>query len=121
MDFFVDFTLDESFTEKVKSRGRDEFTYASFSEGEKKRLDIAILFAWRHVAKLKNSVNCNILFLDEILDGSVDETGLDSLFDIIEEESQHSNVFVISHNEKFKDKFDNIIQIVKVGDFSTVQ
>ena len=121
MEFYVDFNLDESFSEVVRSRCRDEFTYSSFSEGEKKRLDIAILFAWRQIAKMKNSINCNILFLDEILDGSVDESGLDAVFQIIEEEAKTSNVFVISHNEKFKSKFDNIISITKRGDFSVIQ
>lgn len=118
---FIDFNLDESFTEVIKSRYRDEFTYNSFSEGEKKRIDVAILFAWRQVAKMKNSVNCNILFLDEILDGALDEDGIDSVFQIIEEESKHTNVFVISHNEHFKDKFSNVINIEKIGDFSVVQ
>lgn len=118
---FIDFNLDESFTEVIRSRYRDEFSYTSFSEGEKKRIDVAILFAWRQIAKMKNSVNCNILFLDEILDGALDEDGIDSVFQIIEEESKQSNVFIISHNEHFKDKFSNVINILKVGDFSVVQ
>lgn len=121
MEFFVEFTLDENFNELVRSRCRDEFSYASFSEGEKKRIDIAILFAWRQVARMKNSVNCNILFLDEILDGSLDSDGMDAVFKIIEDESKQSNVFVISHNDHFKDQFTNVITIKKIGDFSVVQ
>lgn len=121
MEFFVDFTLDENFNEVVRSRCRDEFTYNLFSEGEKKRIDIAILFAWRQIAKMKNSVNCNILFLDEILDGALDADGLDAVFKIIEEESKHSNVFVISHNDHFKDQFSTVVSIKKIGDFSVIQ
>lgn len=120
MEFYVDFTLDESFNEKVRSRCRDDFTYASFSEGEKKRLDIAILFAWRQIAKMKNSVNCNILFLDEILESGLDADGLDAVFQIIEEEAKTSNVFVISHADRFKEKFENVISVEKVGDFSVI-
>lgn len=120
MEFFVEFTLDENFNEIVKSRCRDEFSYASFSEGEKKRIDIAILFAWRQVARMKNSVNCNILLLDEILSGSLDVDGMDAVFKIIEEESRKSNIFVIDHSDHFKEKFDNVINIKKVGDFSVI-
>ena len=121
MEFYVDFNLDEEFNEVIRSRCRDEFTYASFSEGEKKRLDIAILFAWRQIAKMKNSVNCNILFLDEILESGLDEGGLDAVFQIIEEEAKQSNVFVISHADRFKDRFDTVVSIEKVGDFSVIQ
>lgn len=120
MEFYAEFTLDENFNELVKSRCRDEFSYESFSEGEKKRIDIAILFAWRQVARLKNSVNANILFLDEILDGSLDADGMDAVFKIIEVESKLSNIFVISHNDHFKDKFENIVTLKKVGDFSVI-
>ena len=121
MDFFVRFELDESFQEVIRSRGRDEFTYASFSEGEKRRLDLAILFTWRQIAKLKNSVNTNILFLDEILDGSLDTAGIDYFLSIMNQFGDQTNVFVISHKvHAMIERFDHVIRVEKKNDFSVM-
>lgn len=119
MDFYVKFELDESFNEVIRSRGRDEFTYESFSEGEKRRLDLAILFTWRQIAKMKNSVNTNIMILDEILDGALDAGGIDYFLSIMNQFGEHTNVFVISHRE-VADKFDHTIRVVKKNDFSVI-
>lgn len=120
MDFYVHFDLDESFQETIKSRGRDTFTYDSFSEGEKRRLDLAILFTWRQIAKMKNSVNTNIMILDEILDGALDGAGIDYFLSIMNQFGENTNVFVISHRE-ITDKFDCIIKVQKKNDFSVIQ
>lgn len=121
MDFYVKFELDESFNETIKSRNRDEFTYDSFSEGEKRRIDLAILFTWRQIAKMKNSVNTNILILDEILDGSLDTGGIDFFLSIMNQFGEHTNVFVISHKvDQMIDKFDQVIRVEKKGDFSLI-
>jgi DNA repair exonuclease SbcCD ATPase subunit len=121
MDFFVSFELDESFQEGIKSRGRDEFTYASFSEGEKRRLDLAILFTWRQIAKMKNSVNCNIMILDEILDGALDGAGIDYFLSIMNQFGEHTNVFVISHKvDQMIERFDNVVRVEKKNDFSMI-
>ena len=119
MDFFVRFELDESFQEVIKSRGRDAFTYDSFSEGEKRRLDLAILFTWRQIAKMKNSVNTNLMILDEILDGALDGAGIDYFLSIMNQFGEQTNVFVISHRE-VADKFDNVIRVEKKNDFSVL-
>lgn len=120
MNFFVDFRLDEEFTETIKSRHRDEFTYASFSEGEKRKIDLALLFAWRRIASLKNSIKTNLLILDEILDGSLDDQATDSFLDIVNSLDKDTNTFVISHKarEVLQDKFDRTLQFVKRGNFS---
>jgi DNA repair exonuclease SbcCD ATPase subunit len=121
MDFFVKFELDESFNEIIKSRFRDEFTYASFSEGEKMRIDLAILFTWRSIAKMKNSVNTNLLILDEIFDSSLDVAGTDYFLSVMDTLGENSNVFVISHKgDVLLDKFKNNIRFEKTNDFSTV-
>lgn len=121
MDFFVKFELDESFNETIKSRFRDEFTYASFSEGEKMRIDLAILFTWRQIAKMKNSVNTNLLILDEIFDSSLDVAGTDYFLTVMDQLGDSSNVFVISHKgDILLDKFKNNIRFVKHNDFSTI-
>jgi DNA repair exonuclease SbcCD ATPase subunit len=121
MDFFVKFDLDESFNEKIRSRFRDEFTYASFSEGEKMRIDLAILFTWRQIAKMKNSVNTNLLILDEIFDSSLDVAGTDYFLSVMNQLGENSNVFVISHKgDVMVDKFKNNIRFEKTNDFSTV-
>lgn len=119
MDFFVKFELDESFQEVIKSRGRDAFTYDSFSEGEKRRLDLAILFTWRQVAKMKNSVNTNLLILDEILDGALDGAGIDYFLSIMNQFGDNTNIFVISHRE-IVDKFDSVIKVQKKNDFTVI-
>jgi len=121
MDFFAKFELDESFQETIKSRGRDTFTYESFSEGEKRRLDLAILFTWRQVAKMKNSVNTNIMILDEVLDGALDAGGIDYFLSIMNQFGEHTNIFVISHKvDQMVDKFDNVIRVQKKNDFSVI-
>jgi DNA repair exonuclease SbcCD ATPase subunit len=120
MNFFVSFELDDNFTEKIKSRHRDEFTYDSFSEGEKRRIDLALLFAWRAIAQQKNSVNCNLLILDEILDGSLDDNATDAFLDILKTLNTSVRVFVISHKnpEALGDKFKNRIVFKKKNNFS---
>jgi len=120
MDFFVDFQLDEGFNETIKSRFRDAFSYSSFSEGEKARIDLALLLTWRGVSRLRNSVSTNLLIMDEVFDGSLDSEGSSSLFDILSNVIDDTNLFVISHNkaDQFQDKFDNIIKFQKVKNFS---
>lgn len=119
LEFYVNFNLDDTFNETIKSRFRDEFSYASFSEGEKMRIDLALLFTWREVAKLKNSVNTNILILDEIFDSSLDSNGTADFINILKTVTDGNNVFVISHKEDMlHDKFDNVIQFKKVKNFS---
>ena len=109
MDFFVNFKLDEEFNETIKSRFRDDFSYSSFSEGEKMRIDLALLFTWRAIAKMKNSVNTNLLILDEIFDSSLDISGTDDFLKIINTLSDN-NVFIISHKTDILiDKFKNVI------------
>ena len=121
MDFFVKFELDESFQEVIKSRNRDIFTYDSFSEGEKRRLDLAILFTWRQIAKMKNSVNTNLLLLDEILDGALDAGGIDYFLNIMNQFGEHTNVFVISHKvHQMIDRFDHVVRFEKKNDFSVI-
>ena len=119
MDFFVDFQLDENFNETIKSRFRDVFSYASFSEGEKLRIDLALLFTWRAVAKLRNSVSTNLLIMDEIMDSSLDNAGTEEFLKIINEITQDSNVFIISHKgDQLYEKFDQVIKFEKVKNFS---
>lgn len=121
MDFYIHFELDESFNEVIKSRFRDEFTYASFSEGEKMRIDLAILFTWRSIAKMKNSVNTNLLILDEIFDSSLDVSGTDYFLSIMNAPNDKSNIFVISHKgDQLFDKFHSVIRVEKKNDFSTI-
>ena len=120
MDFFVQFHLDENFNETIKSRFRDEFSYASFSEGEKMRIDLALLFTWRAVAKMKNSTNTNLLILDEIFDSSLDGTGTDDFLKILNT-FHDQNVFVISHKQDMLfDKFRSVIKFEKVKNFSRI-
>jgi len=121
MDFYVHFELNESFNEVIKSRFRDEFTYASFSEGEKMRIDLAILFTWRQIAKMKNSVNTNLLILDEIFDSSLDNSGTDYFLSVMNALGDKSNVFVISHKgDQLFDKFHSVVKFEKKNDFSTI-
>ena len=120
MDFFVNFNIDENFNETIKSRYRDVFSYANFSEGEKMRIDLALLFTWRAVAKMKNSTNTNLLILDEIFDSSLDATGTDDFLKILNTFS-NENVFVISHKQDLlMDKFRHTIKFEKVKNFSKV-
>ena len=121
MDAYIHFELDESFNEIVKSRFRDEFTYASFSEGEKMRIDLAILFTWRQIAKMKNSVNTNLLLLDEIFDSSLDTAGTDYFLNLMNSFGENSNIFVISHKgDVLFDKFRSVIRFEKRNDFSVI-
>jgi DNA repair exonuclease SbcCD ATPase subunit len=119
MDFFVQFELDENFDEKIKSRFRDEFSYGSFSEGEKMRIDLALLFTWRAVAKLRNSASTNLLIMDEVFDSSLDVTGMEEFFKILKSVGADTNVFIISHKgDQLFDKFSNIIKFEKNKNFS---
>lgn len=120
MDFFVNFELNENFEETIKSRFRDEFSYESFSEGEKTRLDLALLFAWRALAKLRNSVSTNLLIFDEILDSSLDGNGLDEFMKIVLGLTDGANVFIISHRETAVDKFTNVLKFEKHKNFSRI-
>jgi DNA repair exonuclease SbcCD ATPase subunit len=120
LDFFVNFNLDESFKETIKSRHRDEFTYNSFSEGEKQRIDMALMLTWRAVAKLKNSANTNLLILDEVFDSSLDVNGTEELMKLLHM-LDNVNLFVISHKgDILQDKFNNVIKFQKVKNFSRI-
>jgi DNA repair exonuclease SbcCD ATPase subunit len=119
MDFFVQFNIDEEFNEVIKSRHRDEFSYMNFSEGEKMRIDLALLLAWREIAKMKNSVNCNLLILDEIFDSSQDSVGTDEVLKLLNALGTKTNVFVISHKaDQIVDKFSNTMGFEKKNNFS---
>ena len=121
MNFFVSFNLDENFNEEIKSRYRDDFTYDSFSEGEKMRIDLALLFTWRAIAKLKNSVNTNLLILDEVFDSSLDGEGTDEFMKIVNEQGSSTNVFVISHKgDTLYDKFRVHMRFEKRKNFSVI-
>jgi len=120
MEFYVNFTLDENFEEQIKSRYRDVFSYDSFSEGEKARIDIALLLTWRSIAKLKNSVDTNLLILDEIFDGSLDQSGTSDLGWILRNFDDSTKVFVISHKQGLDDKFDRTISVEKVKNYSVI-
>lgn len=121
LDFFVDFHLDENFEEVIKSRGRDTFSYNSFSEGEKLRIDLAVLFAWRQIAKLRASLSTNILIMDEIFDSSLDVDGVEDLMKIMTRVTENSNVFVISHQtDRLSDHFDRTLTFTKRKGFSEI-
>jgi len=121
MDFFVHFELDESFNEVIKSRHRDEFSYASFSEGEKQRIDLALLFTWRTIAKMKNSASTNLLLLDEVFDSSLDTNGTDYVMNLLNTIGEETNVFVISHKgDQLLDKFKSVIKFRKYQNFSRI-
>ena len=121
LDFFVMFELDENFNETIKSRFRDDFSYASFSEGEKMRINLAILFTWRAIAKLRNSASTNILIMDEVLDGSLDSSGTDEFLKIISSLTQDTNTFIISHKvDQMYDKFTNVLKFEKHKNFSRI-
>lgn len=121
MDFFVSFELDEQFSETIKSRYRDDFSYSSFSEGEKQKIDLALLFTWRALAKLRNSINTNLLIMDEVFDSSLDQNSTDYLMNIIREISKDSNIIIISHKEHMNEKFNNVIRFNKNKNFSQIQ
>ena len=121
MEFYVNFSLDENFEETIKSRYRDQFSYASFSEGEKARIDIALLLTWRSIAKLKNSVDTNLLILDEIFDGSLDQQGGSDLGWILRNFDDSVSIYVISHKEQLNDKYDRTLNVEKVKNYSVVR
>jgi len=122
LDFFVLFNIDESFNETIKSRHRDDFTYPSFSEGEKQRIDLALLFTWRQIARMKNSANTNLLILDETFDSSLDADGVDNLIKILHTLKEDSNVFIISHKQDLLEgKFPARIEFVKTNNFSKIK
>lgn len=121
MDFYVQFTLDEKFDEVIKSRYRDNFSYESFSEGQKQRIDLALLFTWRQIAKMKQSTNTNLLVLDEVFDSSLDDKGTDHVMALLKDLGKDTNTFVISHKgEKLKDKFKHIIKFEERNNFSVI-
>ena len=120
MDFYISFTLDEEFTETVQSPIHEDFTYSSFSEGEKMRIDLALLFTWREVARMKNSVNTNLLIMDEVFDSSLDGMGTEEFLKIIKYVIQDANVFVISHKTGMEDRFDSVQKFEKYKGFSRI-
>ena len=121
MDFFCEFSLDEEFEEKIKSRYRDDFSYFNFSEGERLRIDVSLLLAWREIARMKNSVSCNILILDEIFDSSLDSVGMEDFMKILGGLKGESNIFVISHKSgSMNDRFENHLEFKKKGLFSVM-
>ena len=120
MDFYINFSLDEEFSETVQSPIHEDFSYSSFSEGEKMRIDLALLFTWREVARMKNSVNTNLLIMDEVFDSSLDGFGTDEFLKIIRFVIKDANIFVISHKESLFDKFENTIKFEKVKGFSRI-
>ena len=120
MDFYINFTLDEEFNETVQSPIHEDFSYASFSEGEKLRIDLALLFTWREVARMKNSVNTNLLIMDEVFDSSLDGLGTYEFIKIIKYVIQDANIFIISHKTGMDDKFDSVLRFEKVKGFSRI-
>jgi ABC-type branched-subunit amino acid transport system ATPase component len=120
MDFFVNFNIDEEFKETIKSRHRDDFSYESFSEGEKQKIDLSLLLTWRAVARMKNSVNTNLLILDETFDSSLDNKGTDSLLQILYTLPENTNVFVITHKDQLHDKFSHSLRFEKRQNFSRI-
>jgi DNA repair exonuclease SbcCD ATPase subunit len=122
MDFFVTFNIDEEFKESIKSRGRDDFTYESFSEGEKQRIDLALLFTWRTIAKMKNSINTNLLIMDEVFDSYLDNDATENVINLLNSNMfKKSNIFVISHKGTILDKFDQVIRFEKKKNFSRIK
>jgi len=118
MDFYINFHLDEEFNESIKSPIHENFSYSSFSEGEKMRVDLALLFTWREVAKVKNSVNTNLLIMDEVFDSSLDGFGTEEFLKIIKYVIKDANIFVISHKAGLEDRFESVTRFEKVKGFS---
>jgi DNA repair exonuclease SbcCD ATPase subunit len=120
-ELFVDFNLDENFNETIKSRFRDTFSFASFSEGEKMRISLSIMFTWRAIAKLRNSVSTNLLIMDETLDGPSDADGVESLIDVLHKMNNNDNIYIISHRgQQFSEKFDDHIRFEKIKNFTQI-
>lgn len=120
MDFYINLQLDEEFGEQIQSPIHEDFSYSSFSEGEKQRIDLALLFAWREVAKVKNSVNTNIMIFDEVFDSSLDGVGTDDFLKIIRFVIKDANIFVISHKSEISEKFETVIKFEKIKGFSSI-
>ena len=121
MDFFVQFELDETFNETIRSRFRDAFSYASFSEGEKMRIDLSLMFTWRAIAKLRNSASTNLLIMDEVFDSSLDSGGTEEFMKILDTLTVDTNTFVISHKgDQLFDKFHSVIKFEKHSNFSRI-
>ena len=118
MDFYINFKLDEEFNETIQSPIHEDFSYSSFSEGEKMRIDLALLFTWREVARFKNSVNTNLLIMDEVFDSSLDGFGTEEFLKIVKYVIKDANVFVISHKQSLHDRFEDLIKFEKVKGFS---
>ena len=118
MDFFINFVLDEEFNEKIQTPIHEKFSYSSFSEGEKMRIDLALLFTWREIARLKNSVSTNLLILDEVFDSSLDGFGTDEFLKIVRYVIKDANVFIISHKNELLDRFQNVLEFKKEKGFS---
>jgi len=118
MDLYINFTLDNEFKESIRTPVHEDFSYGSFSEGEKQRINLSLLLAWRDVAKMKNSVNCNIMFFDETLDSSLDGSGIEDLLKIINYIVKDSNIFVISHRDGYDDKFERVVEVKKINGFT---
>ena len=121
MDFFINFTLDEEFNEKVQTPIHENFSYASFSEGEKMRIDLSLLFTWREIARLKNSVATNLLIMDEVFDSSLDGMATDEFLKIIRYVITDANIFIISHKNELHEKFENVLEFQKVKGFSQLR
>jgi ABC-type Mn2+/Zn2+ transport system ATPase subunit len=122
LNLYVDFNINEEFKETIKSRYRDEFSYSSFSEGEKQRIDLAILLTWREVAKMKNSLNCNLLIFDEILDSSLDSAGTESFLKLLNKMKNKCSIYIISHKaDQLIDKFDQQMHFEKKNNFSKMK
>jgi ABC-type molybdenum transport system ATPase subunit/photorepair protein PhrA len=122
LDFFVSFNLDENFNETIRSRHRDDFSYSSFSEGEKSRIDLSLLFSWRQIAKMKNSSNTNLLILDEVFDSSLDSDGVDNLLKIMATLDADTRIFIISHKQDvLEGKFDQKIEFEKQKNFTAIK
>ena len=120
MNFFITFELDENFSETIKTPNMDDYSFQSFSEGEKMRINLAILFAWRDIARMRNSVSTNLLIMDEVFDGSLDTPGVEDFIDVIEEITGDTNIFIISHKSQMFDKFRSVIKFEKVRNFSRI-
>jgi len=121
MDFYINFSLDSEFTETIESPIHEDFSYASFSEGEKMRIDLSLLFTWREISRVKNSVNTNLMILDEVCDSSLDGSGSDDFMKIIRYRQPNTNVFVISHKDGIEDNFDQVIRFRKIKGFSSIE
>ena len=119
MEFYINFQLDEAFSETIQSPLHEDFTYSSFSEGEKMRIDLALLFTWREVARVKNSVNTNLLIMDEVFDSSLDGFGTEEFLKIIKYTIQDANIFVISHKTGLDERFEDVLKFEKVKGFSS--